>query len=82
MGYCSVAGRPDLLNSYTALRMSRDLMWEATLPGTGGLYFNEASTLGLHNRLQEFNREVAMRHLLKLAEQKNHWEQRRAEVVR
>jgi glycosyltransferase involved in cell wall biosynthesis len=81
-GIQQVAGRPDLLNSYTALRMSRDLTWEATLPGTGGLYFNEASTLGLHSRLQEFNREVAMRHLLRLGEHKNHWEKRRAELVR
>lgn len=76
-GIVNVAGRPELLNSYTALRMVRDLNWMASLPQMGGLYFNEASTLGTQVRFQEYNRERAMKDLLALCEQKNHWEMRR-----
>lgn len=77
-GITHVAGRPELLNSYTALRMLRDLNWEMTTRGTGGLYFNEDSTLGSMNRQQPFDRDRAVEELLKLNAQLNHWESRRA----
>jgi glycosyltransferase involved in cell wall biosynthesis len=78
-GIIHLAGRPELLNSYTALRLTRDLNWGATQgAGMGGLYFNDDSTLGSHSRLQEFNRDTAAQKLLQLGEQKNHWERRRA----
>lgn len=76
-GICHIAGRPELLNSYMALRMSRDLNWGACLPSTGGIYFNDASTLGVIARQQEFDREIAAKEFLKMAEQKNYWEKRR-----
>lgn len=76
-GIIHVAGRPELLGSYTALRMSRDLHWGATLPHMGGLYFNEASTLGMRPRHTEFNRDMALNSLLTLCDQKNYWEGRR-----
>lgn len=76
-GMVHVAGRPDLLNSYTALRMVRDLNWGMTTAGTGGVYFNDASTLGVQARQQHFDRELAMRELLKLNALLNHWEARR-----
>jgi glycosyltransferase involved in cell wall biosynthesis len=76
-GIIHVAGRPELLHSYMALRMVRDLNWGATLPQMGGLYFNEASTLGTQARFQPFTRDQALQELLKLCEQKNYWETRR-----
>jgi glycosyltransferase involved in cell wall biosynthesis len=79
-GMYQVAGRPELANSYTAMRMARDLYWEASLPHMGGLYFNDASTLGTIQRHQEFNRELCYKELLKLGEQKNFWERRRTGV--
>ncbi len=77
-----IAGRPDMLNSYTALRMIRDLNWEARLPSLGGMYFNEASTLGMQEKFQDFNRDLAVQEFMKLAAEKNYWESRRADSVR
>ncbi len=60
-----------------ALRMVRDLQWKSSLPQMGGLYFNEASTLGSTPKFQPFDRERAMHEFLKLNEQLNFWEERR-----
>lgn len=77
-GMVHVAGRPDLVHSYTAMRMVRDLNWEAALPSMGGLYFNDASTLGLQAKYRPFDRRDAMQELRNLGEHKNFWESRRA----
>lgn len=79
-GMVHVAGRPELVNSYTAVRMARDLNWESSLPSMGGLYFNEASTLGVQVKYRPFHREDALHELRALGEQKNFWERRRAGV--
>jgi hypothetical protein len=76
-GILNVAGRPELLNSFMAMRMVRDLNWEATLPHTGGVYFNEASVIGSQPRFQTFSREQALDSLLQLCEQSNFWERKR-----
>jgi hypothetical protein len=76
-GIHQVAGRPELANSYMAMRMARDLYWGVSLPHMGGLYFNEMSTLGTIERRQRFDRELCHQELLKLGEQKNFWERRR-----
>lgn len=77
-GIVHVAGRPELADSYTALRMVRDLNWGACLPQAGGLYFNEMSSLGAQPRYQPFGRDDALKALYNLCEQRNHWERRRA----
>jgi glycosyltransferase involved in cell wall biosynthesis len=77
-GMVHVAGRPDLVNSYTALRMARDLALDMTPVNPSAVYFNDLSTLGLEQTWLSFNRQNAMTELLKLCEEKNAWERRRA----
>jgi glycosyltransferase involved in cell wall biosynthesis len=82
-GMAYVAGRTDLVNSYTAARMIRDLNHEMTSDvGMGGVYVNEASTLGLKPTFRPFGRNEAMQELLKISNLRNHWEQKRAERLR
>lgn len=77
-----VAGRPDLVNSYTALRLTRDLNNEVSNDiGTGGFYINEASYLGQQNRFRPFGRNEVVQECLKICEFRNHWERRRHEMV-
>lgn len=76
-GLVHIANRPDLLNSYTAMRMLRDLNWSVTQEGAGGVYFNEASTLSTKLVNKEFTRKHAIEELKKLCDQKNFWEQQR-----
>lgn len=73
-----VAGRPDLVNSYTGLRMIRDIAWKKTISGMGGMYFNEMSTLGLMDRVEHFNRDRAIEKCLDMCEFQNEWERARA----
>src|SRR5690606_6906164 len=53
-GMVHIAGRPDLVNSYVALRMTRDLTWGVTTPHFGGIYFNEDSMLSVMAPQQRF----------------------------
>ena len=76
-GIVNMAGRPELLNSYMAMRMARDLNWGITTQGTGGIYFNDASTLGFQTRQMQFERDQAIGELVKLNRQLNYWESRR-----
>ncbi len=81
-GITHVAGRPELAGSFTTVRMTRDLNLEAAAPTTGGDYFNELSAAhGLQSRWQPFNREIAGRVFLQMAEKRNHWEERRAALL-
>jgi hypothetical protein len=80
-GMVNIAGRPDLLNSWSALRMVRDLFWQQTNDNTGGIYVNEMATLGLQVHTRPFNRQLATNELLKLCEQRNHWEGLRAQAT-
>lgn len=72
-----VAGRPDLLNSYLALRMLRDLNWGASLQGMGGVYQNELSTLGMNQSYRDFTRQQAVEEMLRICDFRNHWETER-----
>jgi len=82
-GMVYVAGRPDMVNSYMAMRMIRDLNWEASLGnGMGGEYFNEASTLGAETKFQPFGRETAYQIMLQLCEQRNVWETIRGKAMK
>jgi hypothetical protein len=80
-GLQNIAGRHDLVNSYLALKMTRDLTWGARMPQMGGMYFNEASWIGSHHKLEQFSREDAANEMLKMCERRNFWEKRRAEHV-
>lgn len=83
-GISQVMGRPDLADSYMAMRMTRDLNWGSTTGGMGGVPFNDASALGLEMEAQRarYDRDTALKQMLAAAEQWNHWERRRAGVAR
>jgi glycosyltransferase involved in cell wall biosynthesis len=74
-GLQNVAGRPDLINSYLALRMIRDLNNEVTIAHTGGMYFNEMSHIGTQNRVEPYPRDRALDDMLNLAANHNRWEE-------
>lgn len=78
-----VAGRPDLADSYMAMRMARDLAWGATAGGTGGLAFNDLSAMGagLEKHRRPYTRDDVLNQLLNIAERQNYWETRRMEGV-
>jgi hypothetical protein len=76
-GLANILGEPERGDTYMALRMVRDLNYGATTGGTGGMYFNEDSQLGLQQRYRPFTPEDAMHHLAKLCERKNYYEQLR-----
>lgn len=78
-GLINLAGRPDLIGSHTALRMSRDLNWACKMVGASNFSFNEASMLGMQPRWVDYGREQVVQELLQLCEVKNHWERRRTE---
>jgi hypothetical protein len=81
-GIRNIAGRPELLNSYMAVRMCRDLYMGMTVPHTGGLYINELSNIGTMAQRGPFNHEIAVQELVKIAEVWNRWETKRAQVVK
>ncbi len=72
-GLVNVAGRPDLVNSFMAMRLIRDLNWEATL-SVGGDQYNESSILANEARFRPFDRGIAFDIMMKLCESRNGWE--------
>lgn len=72
-----VGGRPDLVNSYFALRLTRDLNWGAYKEGTGGIYFNDASSLGQMSHAKEFGRQELIQIVYEMCERNNFWEKQR-----
>ena len=64
-GLANVAGRPELIGGFQALEMARDLSWGYT---TNGMVS------------QAFTREVLMKTFLGMAERRNAWEMRRAQI--
>ncbi len=79
--FTHVAGRPELSNHYMAIRLLRDIQWGSTTDSTGGFYYNELSAIGARPNRREFNRDDAVKELVKLCEYKNFWEERRWETI-
>lgn len=91
-GICNLAGRPDLVNSYMALRMTRDLTWQASLGNVPKSVFNEMAFLGVNYCPVDYFRfkEPGVRYnhgtrfvvdeLLEMSEKSNYWERRRADA--
>lgn len=74
-----VLGEPELINSYMGTRLLRDLNVGFTSWGPTGYFFNEnALNLG-KPRLEEFNRDKALKHILGILEKKNFWEEHRCQ---
>lgn len=73
----NVLGRPDLVNSYMAVRMVRDLNWGMTHQVPGTPYYSEESFSGGRPRARPFTTGHAYAELKAMCEYNNHWEERR-----
>lgn len=78
----NVLGEPNMVGSYTALKMSRDLLWGTTNQGFSTLQFNDQSLLGSKPQYSEYNRNIVCETLKKLAAKRNYWEKIRYEKLR
>jgi glycosyltransferase involved in cell wall biosynthesis len=74
-GITHLAGRPELLNGYLTLRLSRDLTWGQTTGDIPRSVFSEFSWLGVNHQPVYFNRESALQQFIQICKQKNFWEE-------
>jgi glycosyltransferase involved in cell wall biosynthesis len=77
---CHVLGRPELANSYLAVRLIRDLNW-GKAPKNLGSYFNESSFITQRGDLKNFSPEDMVAELTAMREHINQWEERRWETI-
>lgn len=75
-----VAGRPDLINTYTAQRLTRDVMWGSTQALMGGLYYSDHSAAGMQDKFRPFCRQSVLDICVGLCNNKNYWESARTGV--
>lgn len=80
-GLKNIANRPDLTNSYLALRMIRDLNWTVFQEGVGGLYTCEESHLTNRQYSKQFTRNEASQFLFNICQQNNFWELERTKGI-
>jgi len=76
-GFANIWGRPDMINSYAALKMMRDLNYGFAVTDTGDTRFNEGSLLANKQHYQPFTREDAIRKMLQYNQLDTRWEQDR-----
>ena len=81
-GIINIAHAPELLNSYQAVKMVRDLNWGASLANTGSFSFNEESMLGIQPKTEPFDRKKAIEQMVAVCENRNKWEKIRTESKR
>jgi glycosyltransferase involved in cell wall biosynthesis len=73
----NVAGRPELLNTYVALRLTRDLNWGASQVRPGRSLSNDNSFGEAQPKWASYDRNSVVQEMLKACEHKNSWEQAR-----
>lgn len=73
----NILGEPERRGSYLHLKLVKDLNYGAFIPGFGGAYLSEDSTVGAKPIWQVFNRENAAQILFNMAQTRNYWESRR-----
>jgi glycosyltransferase involved in cell wall biosynthesis len=73
----NVMGRPDLIGSFFAMKVVRDLSWGASPDTQGGIVFNDLSTLGLKPAYQPYDRNKVIEQFKVVADKNNFWEQQR-----
>jgi glycosyltransferase involved in cell wall biosynthesis len=78
-----VLGEPERLNSYFESRIVRDLTYKNHTATTGGMYFNESSSMfdGKQNR-SPFDFSIAYDQLAYLSQRRNYWEEKRIEMLK
>jgi len=81
-GIHNILGKPEMADSYFAMRLIRDLNYGARVDSMGGFSFNESSLMGQQARFVPFDQRKAIEELYKLRENINTWEQRRVSFVK
>lgn len=78
-----VLGEPERLNSYFESRMIRDLTYQSSTSTTGGMYFNENSSMfdGKNSR-NAFDFNTAYDQMAYLCQRRNFWENKRIEMLK
>lgn len=77
----NILGEPENVNSYISIRMIKDLQWGERIENHGGIYYNEDSLISQQPKFGKFNRSSVVDETIKLAEEKNYWEQRRGGLI-
>lgn len=77
----NVLGRPDLCDSFMALRLTRDLQWGSSETGFGDLYFNEAGAVGEKSRRKDFSSDNVLTELKAMRDHINTWEEIRCQQM-
>lgn len=74
----NVLGEPEKAGTFFESRLTRDLMLKSSTASTGGMYFNESSSMfdGKQGR-QEFSFDMAYDQMKTMCERRNHWENER-----
>jgi len=73
-GLVHIANRPELIDSYMAARMVRDLTWTMRPEPFGGHYYNEFAMLTNKQKMQQFGRQQAIEELVRMNQEKSRWE--------
>ncbi|SVE59242.1 uncharacterized protein METZ01_LOCUS512096 [marine metagenome] len=71
---------PNKMNSYTALRLLRDLNYGKSIGHTGGVYFNESSHLAQQIKYSDFSDDDAVEKMKDMCQKRNYWEKRRVGI--
>jgi len=72
-----------MLDTWFEARLTRDMLYKSATASTGGMYFNESSAAfeGINQR-NHFDWHMAYDQLRNQCERRNHWEQRRVDVMK
>lgn len=77
---CDVLKSPQYVHTYFEARLVRDLSIKLATKGFSNRYYHEEVKGGVNN-LVPFSREIALKHFVTLAEEKNDWDRIRVESL-
>jgi len=75
--FAETLGQPEYVGSFMATRMLRDLNMGTSGKSQNGLYFNEDSVMFSRNHMNDFTRQHALEHILRMVDYRNTWENQR-----
>jgi glycosyltransferase involved in cell wall biosynthesis len=77
----NVLCEPERVGTWLETRLLRDLDWEMSPGGMGGVYLNELSATQVVTKYTPFNRIIALEHFTGLMNIKNFWEDERVKSL-
>jgi hypothetical protein len=64
------------------MKLLRDLNYGEAIKGTGDVFFNEASYLGVANKYAKFSYKDAVENFIRMAEKRNYFEALRTGIIK